>query len=134
MNIRAFLGRRLVFAVLVVLLLLVAVAFVREFIWDAQIRKDIAAFEEERSALMAENLAIKEYQSYLETQAFFEKEAREKFGQKRPGETVVFVEESGSGMAGINAESVQEAERVPSNMEQWFWYFFQPEQFLSYGR
>ena len=126
--VRHVLQYRLFFVINGFLFVLIALSFGREFVRSASIQREISALQDEKQSLEERNQSLKDYQEYLSTESFLEKEAREKFGLQRPGETQVFIggellggdEEAKRGIA-----SVQDGTRL----QQWAWYFFDPEQY-----
>ena len=125
-SLKRLLSYRLFFVINIIILLLLTLSFGREFVRSASIQREIAALEEEKSALEDRNRSLETYEEYLLTESFLEKEAREKFGLQRPGETQVFVEE------GVVEEQIEEEEGielVASNVQLWTWYFFDPERY-----
>ena len=114
----------------VVVLVLLALSFGREFVRSAAIKKEIAMLESERASLEESNFSLETYQDYLQSEAFLEREAREKFGLQKPGETQVYItDEEVSGVQIVTHEA--EVEEV-SNARLWSWYFFNSDRFEAY--
>ncbi|HJN85230.1 MAG TPA: septum formation initiator family protein [Patescibacteria group bacterium] len=126
-------GYKMFFVVNIVILLLLGLSFGREFVRSSAISKEIGALESEKASLEEKNLSLSAYQEYLETEAFLEYEAREKFGLQRPGETQVHIEEGG---APVNVETAvalfADGEVVIPTWKLWMWYFFDPDVFEDY--
>ncbi|HBU28045.1 TPA: hypothetical protein DEB00_02940 [Candidatus Uhrbacteria bacterium] len=125
---RRILQYRFFFIVNIALLLLLALSFGREFVRNTSIQKEIALLEQEKQSLEERNRSLNSYEEYLLTESFLEKEAREKFGLQRPGETQVFI---GGELIGGDEGAQQETVIVQedSRLQQWVWYFFDPEMY-----
>ncbi len=129
-SVKRLFNYRLFFVVNIVILLLLALSFGREFVRSASIQREIMALEQEKSALEDRNRSLQTYEEYLFTESFLEKEAREKFGLQRPGETQVFVAEDAIAETAPVAAG-EDAERVASNRQLWTWYFFDPDRYAA---
>lgn len=119
-------SHRLFLVVNVIVVLLLAMSFGREFVRSASIRKEIETLEAQKAQLEEQNASLELYEDYLSTESFLEKEAREKFGLQRPGETQVFV---GEGVDGFDVAEASAEQESASNWQYWLWYFFDPETY-----
>lgn len=128
-NLKRLFGYRLFFIVNVVVLIFLALSFGREFVRSASIKREIASLEAEQRTLQEQNASLRDYEEYLLTESFLEREAREKFGLQRPGETQVFIDEEQEARA-LAMEAAQERGAI-ANWEWWHWYFFDPEQYAA---
>ncbi|NQV12299.1 septum formation initiator family protein [Candidatus Uhrbacteria bacterium] len=132
-SIKKLFGYKMFFAVNIGILLLLGLSFGREFVRSSAISKEISALENEKAQLEEKNLSLGAYQEYLETEAFLEYEAREKFGLQRPGETQVYIEEES---APVDAESAvalfADGVVVEPTWKLWMWYFFDPDALSEY--
>ncbi len=100
--------------------LVLAMGVGRLFVRRAAFNHEIAALQEERNSLSSSNQSYKNQLDYLSTEAFLEQEAREKFGQKRPGETAVYVEEESLSSVGDDSVNIEQF----SKPQLWWMYFF----------
>ncbi len=126
----------------------------REYVRSRDIQSQIDALTAQADALQAHNLELSELATAFQTESFLEREARLKLGLKKPGETVVIVQEEAgvvpvstvqgdSSVAATNADprtaltEQQETLATLANPWKWWYYFFdQPryQQIFSYGR
>ena len=129
----ALLGYRVFFAANIVILLMIGLSVGREFVRSAAIEREIADLQVRQSEWEDKKLSLEVYQEYLHTEAFLEKEAREKFGLQRPGEEQVFIDEDAAVDTLLAPEATSKPEDRPqeaiSNIRMWSWYFFQPERY-----
>ncbi len=101
-----------------VMALLLALSTGRVFVRRAAFYREIGRLQTERDTLISRTRSYQDQIAFLSTEAFLEQEAREKFGQARPGETLVYVEEQP-----VETGDATEA-RQRSRPQQWFEYFF----------
>ena len=111
---------------------LISISLIKEFYRSYQINKEIENLQNEILALEGENQEIADFVEYLKTDAYFEQQARLKFGLKSDGEKVIVLqgedengttigsEEEGS-IFGFNTHG---DEKNRSNPVKWFNYFF----------
>jgi cell division protein FtsB len=111
-------------AVNVFILALLVFGFVRELFRNYSIEREIAYLEMERVRLEEKNTFLHGYQNYLSSEEFLEKEAREKFGLQRPGETQVYFSDDDSGVG----DSDDVSEDI-SNAKKWFLFFFDAKHY-----
>lgn len=114
---------RFIFAFLALLGLYLIVSFSRDLwhLWqkEGEIRKSQLKLEE----LRVKNEELKKQLEYVKSETFLEKEAREKLGLAKPGETVLILPENLEEALGINPPSISENQRL-SNWERWWRLFF----------
>lgn len=135
--IHRILGYRYLFAVNLVLVLFLAIAFGREYIRNHEIQSDIDSLQQQAQELAARNLQMTELKTAFQTESFIEREARLKLGLKRPGEELVIVQ-NGQGV-GVDESRPQDPlailqeERLEgdtiANPSKWWYYFFDRDQF-----
>jgi len=130
-------GYKSFFLVNIVILVFLGLSFGREFVRSASFAREMADLEARKDALENKNLSLRNYQDYLSTESFLEKEAREKFGMKKAGETQVFIEDDSI----IPSEDVVydedmnngvhfvDSDKAYSNFELWKWYFFDVDRY-----
>ncbi|OGL71257.1 hypothetical protein A3C17_03870 [Candidatus Uhrbacteria bacterium RIFCSPHIGHO2_02_FULL_53_13] len=92
----------------------------RVFVRQAAFYREIEALESERERLLFENRSFERQLSFVSSEAFLEREARETFGQQRLGETAVYIDETPTATLEVSEEPVI----VPSHMQQWIEFFF----------
>lgn len=126
---KALLRYRTFFIVMLGLLVILSLSVGREFVRNASIKKEIADLEMRQEELKAENFSSMDYIDYLSTEQFLEKEAREKFGKARPGETVVVLEPVAE--SEVEEEKIEELLKL-TNTQLWFAYFFNPTLYGEY--
>lgn len=131
-NARAFSSKTWITIVVVGLLLLVAFAFVREYVRNIDIATELERMQAENESLNAERLASLELISQLSTETAVEEGARTKLNLAAEGETMYVVEDGGDDMMVSGAESSSDfvtvaADPALSNPAKWFYYFFAPD-------
>lgn len=119
---------RLILLVNAALLFFLALAFGREYVGNLQIRREIAELERQQQTLQGENLAAIDLIDQLSSEYYLERQAREKQGLARPGETLIIVKEDLAQPRGTSAVENMEAPQV-SNPQAWFYYFFVKERY-----
>lgn len=116
--------------VLLTILVLLFIAFGREYIGNLQVRYEINASQKEYERVALKKMETQRLIEDLSSEYFVEKEGRTKHGLARPGENVIVVAD------GIDLEQevaevrygIASLEAVPLP-ERWFYYFFLRERF-----
>lgn len=100
--------------------------FMKAFLQDYAVRKEIRSLEHEKAQLEQNKLTLLDRLQDIKSDAFVEKEARLKFGLQKPGESVIlFNTAGGNGSEGEGTTSTtQTAKNVSSNAGAWWRYFF----------
>ena len=90
-------------------------------VWrNYQVEKETTELEEEIVELEEENQKFSNMIAYFKTDAYREKEARQRLGYKKPGEEVVLVPDVGE-----SSVTVTEAKKeLPRTTSQAWWDFF----------
>jgi len=129
---------RLLFVVNAVILVAIGFSFGREWVRNREIQGEIAGLQEQAAALQARNLQIADLNTAFRTESFIEREARLKLGLKKPGETVVVIQDGGAESAAASdadAEAIAKAadprtllaidssEPEVANPVKWWHYF-----------
>ena len=104
---------------------LVGIGLGRELLRARTIEKQIAALQAEAKRLEGRNTELLDLSTKLKDPEFVEREARTRFGLKKPGEEVIVVRASTSSAAEV-PPSV-----AVSNLKAWWLYFFNHEAFLK---
>ena len=130
------LGYKSFFVVSVAILILLGLSFGREFVRSSSIKKEISELEDERSQLEEKNISLSAYKDYLETEAFLEHEARDKFGLQKRGEKQVFIEEDvGTDFGGVQEKTEGAVgDDIVGTIKLWNWYFFDPQMFNEHEK
>lgn len=90
-----------------------------------QINVEIASLQQEVEKLNQDNQNLNELISYLQTDEFKEKEAREKLNLIKDGEHLVLVKEKEVAMDAPKAESQREAQVVVKRPNYyWWWHYY----------
>ncbi len=139
-NARAFSSRTWLTVGVIGIILLVAFAFVREYVRNIDIATELDRMEAENAALNTQHLASLQLIAQLSTETAVEAESRNKLNLAKPGETMYVVEDGAAeegiegisrGNAGIEGnEGVDVSiadDPALSNPVKWFYYFFAPE-------
>ena len=118
---RRMLSRRWVVAILLVIALAVAWAAAKAFVERSKLEREIRELE---ATVGQQRREMGEYQKLLDKIrdfTYIEREARLKFGLKKPGEKVVIVPKSVlDATAGAAEKNIQEL----GNPQRWWKYFF----------
>lgn len=117
---RRFFTRTGTLIVLFLLVVVLGLSVGRVFVRQASFYQEIAALEAERDRLSSDNRSFERQLVFVSSEAFLEQEARETFSQKRPGETVVYVDESPRALS----QTTEETEGVFSPLKRWLDFFF----------
>lgn len=129
---------RLLFVVNAVILVMLGLSFGREWMRNREIRQEIARLEAQAAALGTRNLEIADLNTAFRTESFIEREARLKLGMKKPGESVVVIQNGSQTVAAasVGGEEARTANDprtllameadVPelANPSKWWHYFF----------
>lgn len=119
-NTRRFLARTGILLAIFVVVIVLGISVGRVFVRQASFGREIAALEAERERLSSDSRSFERQLVFVSSEAFLEQEARETFGQKRPGETVVYVDESPRALS----QTTEETEGVFSPLKRWLDFFF----------
>lgn len=114
------------------LILLVAFAFVREYVRNIDIATELERMQSENASLNARHLASLDLISQLSTETTVEGEARAKLNLAKPGETMYVVQDdapSSPSDSPDESSSFVSLAQDPSlsNSAKWFYYFFAPD-------
>ena len=110
-----------------IILVLFSLALGREYFKKRQINKEVYFLEEEIERLEKDQAEFSELIDYLNTEDFWEKEARLKLGLQKPGETLVVISDDYfKSSSGEDRETKKITEMVIeiSNPSKWWNYFF----------
>ena len=118
---RLFSNQRFLAIVGLILLLLIVLPLARTYSQKRVIENEISGVQKEISQFEKDNQDLKEMLSYLQSDQSLEAQARLNLNLKKPGETVVVIENQ----ADIkNSDDVTNDEAEISNFKKWFNYFF----------
>lgn len=94
-----------------------------------QLQQEVDNLREEISLLELQNQELEYQIAYYQTDAFADREARDKLGLQAPGETVVIFPDKVPGNAEIKHGTTTEELPQPdvSNFEQWMYFLFDVE-------
>jgi hypothetical protein len=111
----------------------------REVIRSRAIGEEIAQLQAKADALAAQNIDLSELRIAMQTESYIEREARLKLGLKKPGETVVVVQDqtqmlTRNGDIDTNdpLDLVLDDQEMPvavANPTRWWYYFFDKHAF-----
>ena len=135
---RAFSSRTWATVAIVGILLLVAFAFVREYVRNIDIATELERMQAENEALNAQRLASLELISQLSTETAVEGDARTKLNLAASGETMYVVEDGQEAPGSVSDVGEVDAVTVAtdpglSNPAKWFYYFFVPDSSEEHG-
>lgn len=116
--------------VIVSLLVLFLVALSKEIARTIEVNDQIASLQQEADALGSQNQDLSKLIAYLNTDARYEREARERLGLKKPNESVLVVPDrsgTGSSLTETDAQASSEISDPVgffSRPVRWWEYFF----------
>jgi len=140
-NARVFLPRTWFAVGVIGIILLVAFAFVREYVRNIDIATELERMEVENAALNTQHLASLQLIAQLSTETAVEAESRTKLNLAKPGETMYVVDDAddermvatdGGRMVATDSEvnmtdvSIGDDPAL-NNPVKWFYYFFAPQ-------
>lgn len=136
-NAKAFSSRTWLTVGIVGALLLLAFAFVREYVRNSDIATELARMQAENEALNAQHFASLQLLSQLSTETAVEGEARSKLNLAEEGETMYVVQDgdfsSPSSENTFSVETDVAYDPALSNPAKWFYYFFAPREVSDDG-
>jgi len=119
--------QKLFLFVSLIILILLSPALAREYFRKKQVNKEIYSLKEEIKKLEKDQNDFSELINYLNTEDFWEKEARSKLGLQKPGEKLVVIpndyfKDEGNGAK--DKKEISESAAEISNPHKWWNYFF----------
>ena len=131
--IRKILELRVFLVVNLVVLFFLALSFGREYLRNTSIDAQISELKQQEQQLEGENAQILSLSQSVTTQYYLEKEGRLKYGLRKPGESVVVVNDGTASttpstttttdpITGIQTPIAQPI--VVGNVQRWWDYFF----------
>lgn len=130
---------RLLLVVNFLVIVFLGLSLSREVVRSRAIGSEIAQLQAQADELAAQNIDLSELRTAMQTESYIEREARLKLGMKKPGETVVVVQEEGTdtrrqeiGDASDPLDFVlddQETAVAVANPTKWWYYFFDKNAF-----
>ncbi len=103
----------------IALLFVLVIVFGREYIGNLQIQRTIAAMQEEKDELDAQQSSTLRFIDYLSSETYLEEEGRRQ-GLGKEGETLLVVDVP-------EDDGEDEAMKSESNLLRWYLYFFSSE-------
>lgn len=127
-SMKRFFSSRLFLIVTLIIVVFVALSYARAYYRDYQVRRQIAALQEEVRQLERKKLESMEVLQYVTSEAFVEEKARVELNLKKPGEQVVFVYEQEE-LDDMQKEALsnETSGQTISNPLKW-WYYFTAHQ------
>jgi len=117
-------GSKTVLIIGLVILVFLSIALGKELLRRYEINQEISGLEEEIAQLEQKNLDLDDLMVYFDTNSFTEKEARQKLGLQKEGETMVIIGENLNSNQEIVVETSQSTAAQSANPEKWWNYFF----------
>jgi cell division protein FtsB len=130
---------RFLIVVNVLVIVLLAMSLGREVVRSRSIGSEIAGLQGQAQELATRNIELGELKTAMQTESFIEREARLKLGMKKPGESVVVIQDETDGgdeghtddpsdPLGYVIGDKQESLAV-ANPTRWWYYFFDKDSF-----
>jgi cell division protein FtsL len=123
---RKFRREHILFAALLIVMVYIGASTLNVIAQNYQLQQRIDELRARNQVLELENQQLRYQITYYKTEAFVEKEARDKLGLQAPGETVVIFPDKVPDSAEA-AESETEAtlpETVMDNFQRWMYFLF----------
>ncbi|MBI2426468.1 MAG: septum formation initiator family protein [Candidatus Kerfeldbacteria bacterium] len=113
-----------------IIVVLFGVAVTKELLRRYEINKEITALEQQAAELESRQQELSGLIEYFQSDAFKEREARERLGLQREGESVVVLPNIESTQTGTIAgdRTIVSEQKNQSNMRKWWDYFFRESQ------
>ncbi|MCR4313666.1 MAG: septum formation initiator family protein [Candidatus Uhrbacteria bacterium] len=115
------------------------VSLSREVVRTRTISAEIAQLQAQADELAAQNIDLSELSTAMQTESYIEREARLKLGMKKPGETVVVVQEEAESLTNEETANANDplglvlddasATVAVANPSKWWYYFFDQNTF-----
>lgn len=121
---------KVLFLIALVSLVMIAQPLIRETYKKNQISQEIERLEKQAQEIDRENFEVEERLTYLESEEYKKKEAKDKLGLRDPGEFVVFVKPRASQENNSTNEetpiikSIAPDDSLTPNSIKWWRYFF----------
>ncbi len=124
-SVRTFFGSRLFLLFAFLLTLAFAIGFARAYFKDYAFREEVKRLETEFNTLQKKNIETLEMLKYASSTAFLEDVARLDLNMKKPGEQVLFLEDSQKKEVSSEAEvsPTTKSRQELSNPVKWWYYF-----------
>ncbi|MBU0732159.1 septum formation initiator family protein, partial [Patescibacteria group bacterium] len=106
----------------IIILIPISISLVKEIIRKAEINNEIKVLEVEIAEIERQNAEMDDLLKTLNSSAFLEKEAKEKFGMQESGEKVVMIP-SGPNEFGATTQAEDAVEEYVPNPTKWKNYF-----------
>ncbi len=107
----------------VVLLVIIAMSFTKDFLRARKVNQEIMQLQNELSLLESKNIELNNLIQYFDSEIYAEKKARTELGLKKPGESVVIIPKN-ENEENLLANST-EMKKNESNIIKWWKYFFE---------
>lgn len=110
----------------IVLLIIVAISFLRAWLRDYELRQEIARVQHEVDTLEKRKIESLDVLKKLQSDSYVEDRARAELQAARPGERVLVI--PGVTVTSTAPSGLEERPqpRALSNFKQWWYYFFHP--------
>lgn len=130
---------RLLLVVNILVVVFLGFSLSREVVRSRVISAEIAQLQAQADKLAAQNIDLSELRTAMQTESYIEREARLKLGMKKPGETVVVVQEDMKTTTNLETVNLNDplgfilddasATVVIANPTKWWYYFFDKNAF-----
>jgi cell division protein DivIC len=121
---KRFFSSRLFLFIMLGIALVVAVGYARAYYQDFKIKQEIKSLQEEVSSLQKKKINSLDILKYVSSSAYVEDQARIELNMKKPGESVVFVNnEKNSSKNEAVENSTTEGGQFVENPLKWLYYF-----------
>lgn len=107
----------------IIALIPISISLVKEVIRKAEINNEIRVLEAQIAEIERQNAEMDDLLKTLNSSAFLEKEAKEKFGLQEPGEQVVMMPGGTREFGATTGAEKEGAEEARPNPEKWKDYF-----------
>ena len=118
---RLFSSQRFLAIIGLILLFVIFLPLAKTYSQRRLVEREILGIQEEIAQFEKDNQELKDMLNYLKSDQSLEAQARINLNLKKPGETVIVIENQADNK---NPDNVPEEEIKKSNFKKWFDYFF----------
>ena len=121
---KRFFSSRLFLFIMLGIAVVVAVGYARAYYQDYKIKQEIKSLQDEVSSLQKKKIQSLDLLKYVSSTAYTEDQARIELNMKKPGENVVFVNNSeNSDKQAVDVYQEVDSGQFVSNPLKWLYYF-----------
>lgn len=120
---KRFFGSRLFLFILFGIALVVAIGYARAYYQDYKIKQEIKSLQNEVNSLQQKKIKTIDLLKYVSSSSYVEDQARIELNMKKPGENVLFLNNSLDEKNQKNLDRNIDSGQFMANPVKWFYYF-----------